>query len=143
MREFLRTKGLRMTPQRELVFKTFFGAERHVSLDELYEMICQKDSSIGYATVWRNLKLICELGLAEEVTVGDGITRYAQVTQRPQAHFYCGDCRYFVELDATDIVPLVRERARAAGLVPHTIRIELQGRCESCPFDNSLPEMQR
>ena len=36
MKEFLRTKGFKMTPQRELIFRSFFEQESHVTVDELY-----------------------------------------------------------------------------------------------------------
>ena len=50
MREFLRTKGFKMTPQRELIFRAFFEMGKHVSVDELYAKVRQKDTSIGYST---------------------------------------------------------------------------------------------
>jgi len=71
MREFLKTKGYKMTPQRELVFRSFFELGEHVSVDELFDTVRRIDSTVGYSTVWRNLKLICEVGLAQEVNVGD------------------------------------------------------------------------
>jgi Fur family ferric uptake transcriptional regulator len=51
MKEFLKTKGFKITPQRELIFRSFFEMDKHVSVDELYDKVREKDRSIGYSTV--------------------------------------------------------------------------------------------
>ncbi|MCB2231314.1 transcriptional repressor [bacterium] len=132
MREFLRTKGFKMTPQRELIFKSFFAMGKHVSVDELYDKVRQQDSSIGYSTVWRNLKLICKVGLAEEVNLGDGVTRYDRATETPHGHFYCIDCRKLTEFGMDNIVGQLAIISRENDFVPSGFKIEIQGRCRAC-----------
>ncbi len=132
MRELLRAKGFRMTPQRELIFRSFFKLGKHVSVDELYDKVRQRDRSVGYSTVWRNLKLICQIGLAEEVNIGDGVTRYDRVTPAPHGHFYCLGCRQFIEFNVENIVHMLTRRARAHKFEPEGFKIEVQGYCEKC-----------
>jgi len=48
------------------------------------------------------MKLICEVGLAAEVNVGDGVTRYDRVTNAPHGHLYCTNCRTLTEFDAVE-----------------------------------------
>jgi len=132
MREFLRTKGFKMTPQRELVFRSFFELGRHVSVDELYDKVRQKDSSIGHSTVWRNLKLICRVGLAEEVNVGDGVTRYDRVKGVPHGHMFCVKCRELIEFNAARMLDFMVARADEHGFVAQGFRIEIQGVCARC-----------
>ena len=90
-----------MTPQRELIFRSFFELGRHVSVDDVYDKVRERDRSIGYSTVWRNLKLICQVGLAEEVSLGDGVTRYDRVTKVPHGHYYCTVCKSVTEFNVT------------------------------------------
>jgi Fur family ferric uptake transcriptional regulator len=132
MREFLRTKGFKMTPQRELIFRAFFELGDHVTVDELYEKVRKRDRSIGYSTVWRNLKLICKVGLAEEVNVGDGVTRYDRVTNIPHGHMYCEECRKLKEFDVQDIVTLLADMARRSDFAPESFKIEIHGLCSKC-----------
>lgn len=132
MREFLRTKGFKMTPQRELIFRAFFELGDHVTVDELYEKVRRRDKSIGYSTVWRNLKLICKVGLAEEVNVGDGVTRYDRVTNIPHGHMYCEECRKLKEFEVEDIVALLADMAERSGFVPESFKIEIHGVCSKC-----------
>ncbi|MCP4684744.1 MAG: transcriptional repressor [bacterium] len=132
MREFLKTKGFKMTPQRELIFRSFFELDRHVSVDELYDKVRQQDNTIGYSTVWRNLKLICKVGLAEEVNLGDGVTRYDRVTQGPHGHLYCLQCKELVEFDVEPVLEFLTVAADEHKFAPDGIKIEIQGHCAKC-----------
>jgi Fur family ferric uptake transcriptional regulator len=121
-----------MTPQRELVFRSFFELGKHVSVGELYDKVRQKDHSVGYSTVWRNLKLICRVGLAEEVNIGDGVTRYDRVTQVPHGHLYCQGCKQFIEFNVEQIVDILVQTAQDHKFAPEGFKIEVQGYCEKC-----------
>ncbi|MFQ5453180.1 MAG: Fur family transcriptional regulator [Candidatus Zixiibacteriota bacterium] len=132
MKEFLRTKGFKMTPQRELIFRSFFELEKHVSVDELYLKVRQLDSSVGYSTVWRNLKLICKVGLAEEVNIGDGITRYDRVTKIPHGHFFCLQCKNVIEFNVEQLVGILALRAKEHNFTTENYKIEIQGYCQKC-----------
>jgi len=135
MKEFLKTKGFKMTPQRELIFRSFFELGEHVSVDELYDKVRQQDSSVGYATVWRNLKLICRVGLAEVVNIGDGITRYDRVTSVPHGHLYCTECKSLTEFNVDQLVGLLAQTAGTRGFAPGSFKIEVQGLCRDCRED--------
>jgi Fur family ferric uptake transcriptional regulator len=137
MREFLRTKGFKMTPQRELIFRSFFELGQHVSVDELYAKVRTKDRTVGYATVWRNLKLICKVGLAEEVNIGDGTTRYDRVTKSPHGHLYCTMCKQFTEFDARAQVDALTSIAREYRFSPDLFKIEVLGVCDDCSKQTS------
>lgn len=132
MREFLRTKGFKMTPQRELIFRSFFEIGEHVSVDELYDKVRQLDKSVGYSTVWRNLKLICKVGLAEEVNLGDGITRYDRVTKIPHGHLFCTSCKTFIEFNVEQMVGILAHTAQENDFHSENFKIEVQGLCEEC-----------
>ncbi len=132
MREFLKTKGYKMTPQRELVFRSFFELGEHVSVDELFDRVKLIDESVGYSTVWRNLKLICEVGLAREVNVGDGVTRYDRVTRQPHGHFYCVNCKSLEEFDLNEIAGRLAKVATAEKFETESFKVEIEGVCQSC-----------
>lgn len=121
-----------MTPQRELIIGSFFELGKHVSVDELYRKVATIDSSIGYSTVWRNLKLMSRIGLAEEVNIGDGVTRYDRVTDVPHGHLYCRVCKRFVEFNVDRIVRTLTTKATGEGFVPDGFKVEVQGICAKC-----------
>jgi len=136
VREFLKTKGFKMTPQRELIFRSFFELSDHVSVDELYDKVRETDNSIGYSTVWRNLKLICKVGLAEEVNVGDGVTRYDRITKIPHGHLFCLKCKKLTEFNVEQVVGILAQNARDEDFTPESFKIEIQGYCNECRKDH-------
>jgi Fur family transcriptional regulator, ferric uptake regulator len=132
MREFLKTKGFKMTQQRELIFRSFFELGEHVSVDELYDRVRKVDRSVGYSTVWRNLKLICRVGLAQEVNVGDGVTRYDRVTRAPHGHLYCLRCKKLVEIALADLIGPLEALSQQHQFTPDDYKVEVRGYCDSC-----------
>lgn len=121
-----------MTPQRELIFRSFFELGEHVSVDELYERVRAHDRSVGYSTVWRNLKLICQVGLAAEVNIGDGITRYDRVTQAPHGHLFCVECKKVIEFNVENVIDMLAQAAKDETFSPETFKVEIQGYCQDC-----------
>ncbi len=132
MRELLKSKGFKLTPQRDLIFRSFFEMDKHVSVDELYDRVRQNDSSVGYSTVWRNLKLICKVGLAQEVNLGDGVTRYDRVTNVPHGHLYCLKCKGLIEFDAGKVLDFLTLTANEHDFASEGFKIEIQGYCSRC-----------
>ena len=59
--QFVVQQGLRRTEQREQVLDVFLATEKHVTVQELYDLVRNKHRRIGYATVARTVKLIARL----------------------------------------------------------------------------------
>jgi Fur family ferric uptake transcriptional regulator len=74
--QYLAKERLKSTRQRDLIVKTFAGTQDHVSVEDLLTQVNRRDPRIGYATVYRTLKLLVRAGLAAERSFGDGHTRY-------------------------------------------------------------------
>lgn len=132
LRELLKTKGFKMTPQRDLIFRSFFELGKHVSVDELFDKVRQQDRSIGYSTVWRNLKLICEVGLAKEVYPGDGVTRYDRVTAGPHGHLFCLKCKELIEFEVEAVQGFLTLAATNHDFAPESFKVEIDGYCSKC-----------
>lgn len=132
MRELLRTKGFKMTSQRETIFRAFFELGEHVTVDELYRKVCERNQLVGYSTVWRNLKLICKVGLAKEVNLGDGVTRYDAITRQPHGHLYCLRCKKVTEFRMDNIMNLLSSTADEFRFAVEGVKLEIDGYCGSC-----------
>ncbi|MCA9603854.1 MAG: transcriptional repressor, partial [Myxococcales bacterium] len=77
--------GLRSTAQRRLVTDTFFESHGHLSIEDLLSLVRREDPKVGYATVYRTLKLLKDSGVAYERHFGDGISRY-EVAHEDEHH---------------------------------------------------------
>ena len=132
LQEALQQRGLRNTKQREILTDIFFSYDRHFSHDELLALAREKDSGIGYATVYRTLKLLTELGLATELNFDDGHTRFEAADGEHHDHLICIKCSRIVEFEEEKIEILQERVAKAHGfkLIHH--KMELYGVCPVC-----------
>jgi Fur family ferric uptake transcriptional regulator len=130
---FLSGQGLRSTSQRDLIFSVFAEAGEHVSAEELYVLVKKKNPRIGYATVYRTLKLLAEAGLADERRFHDGFTRFEfKKTEAHHDHLICTKCGTIIEFENERIEALQKDVARRKGFLVHTHKLELYGLCSEC-----------
>jgi Fur family transcriptional regulator, ferric uptake regulator len=131
--DYIREKGLRMTRQRELVVTTFLSTEGHLSTDELYDRVRERDSRIGYATVFRTLKALTDCGLARETDLDDGRTRFEHLYRRPQHHhIVCVECGRAIEFYSTELERLQERIVSQYDFKPVRNRYQIFGVCSSC-----------
>lgn len=135
--ERLQDAGLKSTRQRDTIVECFFRLDKHITADELLEVVRESQPRIGYATVYRTLKLLVEQDLALPKDFGDGQTRYDPIhDQDPQHdHLICVDCRKIIEFSD----PIVDDRLLGlADDMQYAIRrkrLELYAECliDDCP----------
>ena len=126
-----------ITRQRHLIVATFFEMDRHVSVDDLLDEV-RKSRRVGYATVYRTLKLLVELGFAHERHFGgpDQPTLYDPLYGREEHyHLICNDCERIVEFEAPELDAVHQKIAEKLGFKVATHRVELYADCttENCP----------
>ena len=68
---YMARQGLRSTEQRRVIVDTFVNAESHLTIEELLAHVKVRDPRIGYATVYRTLKMLAESGIAHELSFLD------------------------------------------------------------------------
>lgn len=130
---YMEKKGLRSTTQRRLVTDTFFRSEGHLSIEDLLARVRRKDPKVGYATVYRTLKLLKECGLAYERHFGDGVSRYEVAYQdEHHDHLICLECNRIVEFEDEAIEHLQDQLARSHGFMLKRHKHELYGICGEC-----------
>lgn len=131
--DYLAGQGLKSTRQRDRILQVFIGAGRHLSAEELYGIVHKTDPGIGYATVYRTLKLLAQAGLAEERRFDDGFTRYEyNASDGHHDHLICTSCGRIVEFENERIEQLQDDVARSKGFEVRSHRLELYGLCSEC-----------
>lgn len=136
LRGYLSEQGLKFTRQREAIARVFFASNEHLSLLELLERAQEQVPSIGYATVYRTMKLLTECGLALEHKFGEANVRYEQTHEgEHHDHIICNECGKIVEYEDHRIEELQHELAQALGFEVVSHRHEIYGRCvrPNCP----------
>jgi Fur family ferric uptake transcriptional regulator len=127
-------KGLRSTHQRRIILDTFLEGTAHITIEGLLAEVRRKDEGIGYATVYRTLKLLTESGVASEHHFGDGLSRYELVdgSHSHHDHLICVSCGEITEFEEPRIEALQEEIAKRYRFEIDSHKHELYGRCERC-----------
>jgi Fur family ferric uptake transcriptional regulator len=130
----LRERGLKSTAQRDDIARAFFGTGEHLSVEELHAAVKKVNPRVGYATVYRTLKLLKECGLAEERHFDDGQARYepTEAAEQHHDHIICERCGKIVEFNSEELEKHQERIARFLGFVVSRHRMELYGVCAEC-----------
>lgn len=126
-------KGLRSTRQRDIILDIFLSTHQHISVEELYLKIKSSNQGIGQATVYRTLKLFTEAGLAREIVLNDGQTRYEHIVAgEHHDHLVCTNCNAIIEFEDATIEKLQTEIAVRHGFQINSHKLEIYGLCVTC-----------
>lgn len=127
---FAREKRLKTTRQREAILDIFFRQPGHISVEDLLDRVRRKHPGIGYATVYRTMKLLCEAELAEERRFGT-FTLYEKTSEHHD-HFICTRCGRIDEFESQEIERLQDAIARKRGFAIAQHKHEIYGTCSAC-----------
>lgn len=127
-------RGIRWTPQRQMVLDTFQRRSGHISAEEVHTEISKLFPRVNLSTVYRTLELLCELGVAVEVEPGKDSDRrrYELVEGAEHYHLICENCGAEMELAPEVITQLqaqIQERYNFQLKLPHFVGM---GRCAKC-----------
>ncbi len=130
---FVKSKGLKHSDQRRGILRTFLKTERHVTADELYRLVRKRNPAIGFATIYRTLKLFCECGLSRELKLENGSVRYEHLYgHEHHDHLVCVKCGNFIEVMNPEIEKLQKRLAKKEGFILQEHKLLLYGICRKC-----------
>jgi Fur family transcriptional regulator, ferric uptake regulator len=122
---------LKQTRQRQVIFEAFLELGDHVSIDQLLAEAQKDYAGLGYATVYRTVKLFAEAGVAVERHFSDGQTQYEPaVVGEHHDHLICRTCGRIFEFEDDVIEERQRQVAERLGLRIVSHRLELYGECK-------------
>lgn len=131
--DFVRSKNLRHTSQRDKILATFLRTEKHVSAEELYKIVKRQDHDIGFTTVYRTMKLLSESGLCQEFDFGDGVTRFEhKYGHEHHDHLICTKCGRFIEVVNPKIENMQDALAKKYAFTPTRHKLQIFGVCRGC-----------
>jgi Fur family peroxide stress response transcriptional regulator len=124
-------KGLKITPQRSLIFDELSKATDHPTADAIYKRVRKSLSNISFDTVYRTLLSFTEIGIVNLVE-GTGEQKRFEPNLHQHHHFRCIKCFtiYDFENDAYNDIA-VPEAVKKQGVVINK-RVVLEGICSKC-----------
>ena len=129
---YLAQHRLKRSEQREVILDTFLRSQRHLSVDDLLQLVQKRRAEIGRTTVYRTLKLLQAAGLAQELVL-QGQTRFErEYKRRHHDHFICNSCGEIFEFSNDEIERIQDEIAAGIGFVIQGHRHHIYGLCARC-----------
>ena len=133
-REFLDSRGKRLTQQRQFVLDKIYLRHDHFEADELVEAIAYGGSEVRVSrpTVYRTLNELVASGLLRKFSVG-GRSVYEHDYGYPQHdHLYCEKCKKLIEFHSDEIKALRGAVASQHHFQVSGHRLVINGICQEC-----------
>lgn len=128
--EEFRANGLKITPQRQSVFRALSGSTVHPNAEAIYALVSAELPSISLRTVYQTLNDLTAMGELTALDIGTGATRF-DPNQEPHHHLVCAACGRVDDVAAS--VPGVALPAEvAAGFEVTATEVVFRGRCADC-----------
>jgi Fur family transcriptional regulator, ferric uptake regulator len=132
VRDELRERGLRWTPQRRTLLEVLSQTEGHVTGAELVERCRERDSTTTPSTVYRTLDVLEELGVIRHHHGADGREEFHVFPVGEHGHLHCRICGGTWELDPADAQALAEALDRSRGFEIDISHVTVVGRCADC-----------
>lgn len=138
-KKILRENGLKVTSQRIMILEALIKRpDKHLTAEEIYELVKIKNPDIGLATIYRTIQLLSELNLIDKLNLGDSHVRYeiGKLDKDDNIHHHhhliCLNCDKILtfEDDLLDQLEDTIEKTMDFMVVDHEVK--LFGYCSEC-----------
>lgn len=124
-----RADGLKVTPQRQLLFRLLHGNETHPSAEALYVTASAEMPGISLRTVYQTLTDLVAMGELRQLNLDSGSARFDPNLDEHH-HVVCRQCGDVRDVYVTGLDEL--QVGELEGFRVDTTQIVLRGRCSSC-----------
>ena len=133
LRQYMTEQGKKNTRQRDVIVEVFLQSEGHLTLQELQAKVQSQIDGVGFATVYRTMKLLVDAKVAVERHFGTSQTLYelAEFGDHHD-HLICISCHTIIEFEDPAIEKRQDEIAKEFSFKVVRHRHEIYGICASC-----------
>ena len=132
-RIYLKSKKLKVTPEREAILRAVLSLGKHFEADELLVKLRQKKSKIAKASIYRTLKLLVDAGILRPVIFTDRHLHYERVIGvKHHAHMICLGCGRVIEFSKPNILRELGKAYQEHNFSEVGHKVEATGYCKDC-----------
>jgi len=126
-----RDRGLRVTPQRQAIFRLLHGNDVHPTVEALYESARTEMPTISLKTVYQTVHDLESMGEVALLDVGTGSIRVDPNVDHGHHHLVCTRCGTVrdVLLDVADLRVPARYRR---DFTVEAVEVVFRGVCDTC-----------
>ncbi|GGD66968.1 Fur family transcriptional regulator [Paenibacillus nasutitermitis] len=122
--------GWRITEQRRMLAEIFTKTEGYLSPKDVYDLMTVQYPSVSFDTVYRNLRLLSEMGALEQFYFMDGGLKFrGSCTTHHHHHLICVNCEKTLTFD---YCPMETSLTLPGDFKIINHRFEVYGICETC-----------
>jgi len=130
LKNYLKSRGLRFTPERKIILEKIFSLHEHFDVEKLYEKL---NKQISRATIYRTLSLLVKSGLVKELFRCQEKTSFEHVFgHKHHDHMLCLNCNRIIEFREEKIEKLQKEICKKYNFTPIEHRLTIKGYCKKC-----------
>jgi Fur family transcriptional regulator, ferric uptake regulator len=138
--KLLRERGLRLTPQREMVLSVMHDIDGLATVEEIYERVQAISSSVDVSTIYRNLELLQEFHLVASVDAPDGQRRFELVgLHGAHLHLVCRSCGQIIGVGLEQFEPFMTFLKEKHGFTVDLEHLTIPGICAECALTAMPP----
>lgn len=135
----LRKRGMRLTPQREMMLSVMHDLAGHATADEIYRGVQQRSAAVDISTVYRTLDLLQAMQMLVTLEAPDGQRSYALAGAHGEhVHLVCQGCGCELHADPSPFEALAAQLAAQYGFALATTRLSLPGLCAECQGQSGI-----
>jgi Fur family transcriptional regulator, stress-responsive regulator len=126
-----RERGLRVTPQRQAIFRLLHGDDSHPTVEALYEHAAVEMPTISLKTVYQTVHDLEALGELRVLDLGTGSVRVDPNVDGDHHHLVCTECGRVRDVSIEfDGVQLPSPHRRDFNV--DAVEVIFRGRCAAC-----------
>ncbi|MDQ3479767.1 MAG: transcriptional repressor [Actinomycetota bacterium] len=131
LHEELRSRGYRLTPQRQLVLEAV-KTLGHATPEDAHVWVTERSSGVNISTIYRTLEVLEEIGLVKHAHLSHGAPTYHAADAPEHVHLVCRDCGKISEASLNTIAPMVQSLVETHGFVADLGHLTVFGSCQEC-----------
>mgnify|MGYP001054462100 FL=1 len=138
-KKVLRENGLKVTTQRLAILEVLYSRPgRHMTAEEIYDLVKDDHPEIGLATVYRTIQLLSDLDLIDKLNLDDGYVRYEIGVRNQDSechhhhHLICQDCGQIFAFQDDLLNDLEEKIEEATGFRVKDHEVIFYGHCKKC-----------
>ena len=132
----LKDEGFKLTHQRRNIVEVLLSANgKHMSSEEIYDIVKKDCPEIGLATVYRTLQVLDKLGYTNKLNLDDGCVRYELSLDKNahnHHHLVCKKCSKIKEVEEDLLDQLEDVIKEKYGFDVENHDVKFNGYCSNC-----------
>ena len=136
LKQKLQDRGFKITAQRRAIIEVLLKNDsKHLSSEEIYDLVKDICPEIGIATVYRSMQVLDEVGVISKLNLDDGCIRYEinlNENSHHHHHLICKKCSRIIEVEEDLLEEIESSIEKMYGFKVLDHDVKFYGLCKNC-----------